>query len=142
MPQSKSDFRDNELRTNAEPYDWAKSRLTDEEVKEFALGIYRNEIFTEYHVRESDKANLLGMIFMPLMFGFNDPEALGALEKNPPGMCYARYHDSRGRSQTLPRSINGYPIFASCAFLSREDTDRVNEKYNQITEALGSAVTS
>jgi hypothetical protein len=141
MPQSKKDFTDKELRANAEPYDWSKSRLTDDEVKEFALGIYRNEIFTEYHVRESDKANLLGMIFLPLALGMfsDDPETLGAMEKNPPGMCYARYHDSHGRSQTLPRNINGYPIFASCAFLSREDTDRVNDKYNQIKETLGEA---
>jgi hypothetical protein len=141
MPQSKKDFTDKELRANAEPYDWSKSRLTDDEVKEFALGIYRNEIFTEYHVREQDKKNLLGMIFLPLALGMfaDNPEQLGAMEKSPPGMCYARYHDSQGRSQTLPRNINGYPIFASCAFLSREDTDRVNEKYNQIKETLGEA---
>lgn len=139
MPQSRSDFLDKELRANAEPYDWSKSRLTDEEVKEFALGIYRNEIFTEYHVREQDKANLLPMIFMPLAFGIDDPEALGSLEKSPPGMCYARYHDAQGRSQTFPRSINGYPIFSSCAFLSREDTDRVNKKYQRIKDTLGEA---
>ena len=57
----------------------------------------------------------------------------------PPGMCYARYYDSQGRSQTFPRSINGYPIFSSCAFLSREDTDRVTEKHAQIKAALDSA---
>lgn len=139
MPQSKSDFRDKTLRENAEPYDWSKSRLTDEEVKEFALGIYRNEIFTEYHVREQDKANLMVMIFMPLALGGWSPETLGALEKSPPGMCYARYQDAKGKSQTFGRSINGYPIFSSCAFLSREDTDRVNEKFNQIKGALDSA---
>ncbi len=136
MPQSKRNFTDTQLRENAEPYDWSKSRLTDKEVKEFALGIYRNEIFTEYHVRESDKANLLGMIFMPLALGGWDPETLGSLEKSPPGMCYARYHNAQGQSQTLPRSINGYPIFASCAFLSREDTDRVNKKHHEIKETL------
>ena len=69
MPQSRSDFRDEQLRANAEPYDWSKSRLTDEEVKEFALGIYRNEIFTEYHIRESDLSHI-GMIFMPLALGW------------------------------------------------------------------------
>ncbi len=138
MPQSRSDFRDTQLRANAEPYDWSKSRLADKEVKEFALGIYRNEIFTEYHIREGDKANLLGMIFMPLLMGMH-PETLGALEKSPPGMCYARYRDENGRDQTFPRSINGYPIFSSCAFLSREDTDRVNKKYYEIKETLDSA---
>ncbi len=137
MPQSKKDFTDKELRANAEPYDWSKSRLTDDEVKEFALGIYRNEIFTEIHIREQDK-HLLGSIFMPLVLGGWVPETLGALEKSPPGMCYARYHDAQGRSQTFPRTINGYPIFASCAFLSKDDTDRVNKKYYEIKETLGS----
>ena len=141
MPQSKSNLRDKELRENAKPYDWSKSRLSDEEVKEFALGIYRNEIFTEYHIDERDKANLLHMIFMPLAFGTEgfDPETLGAMEKSPPGMCYARYYDASGRSQTFPRSINGYPIFSSCAFLSREDTDRVNEKFYQVKAAMDAA---
>ena len=141
MPQSRSDFRDEQLRANAEPYDWSKSRLTDEEVKQFALGIYRNEIFTEYHIRESDVKNLVTMIFMPLAFGAfsEDPEGLGAMEKSPPGMCYARYRDAQGRDQTFPRSINGYPIFSSCAFLSKEDTVRVHEKYFEIKETLDSA---
>jgi hypothetical protein len=137
MPQSRSDFLDKQLRENAEPYDWSKSRLTDEEVKEFALGIYRNEIFTEYHIRESDLSHIT-LIFMPLALGAftEDPETLGAMEKSPPGMCYARYRDAQGRDQTFPRTINGYPIFSSCAFLSKEDTVRVHEKYNEIKDAL------
>jgi hypothetical protein len=140
MPQSKRDFTDIQLRANAEPYDWSKSRLTDEEVKEFALGIYRNEIFTEYHIRESDVKNLICMIFLPLALGaFSDPEEHGALQKSPPGMCYARYRNAEGRDQTFPRSINGYPIFSSCAFLSKEDTVRVHEKYNEIKETLDNA---
>jgi hypothetical protein len=138
MPQSKKDFTDEQLRANAEPYDWSKSRLTDEEVKQFALGIYRNEIFTEYHIRESDVKNVIGMVFMPLALGMfsDDPEMLGAMEKSPPGMCYARYRDENGRDQTFPRSINGYPIFSSCAFLSKEDTVRVHEKLHEIKEML------
>jgi hypothetical protein len=66
-----------------------------------------------------------------------DPEIQGALDKSPPGMVYARYHVN-GRSNTFPRSINGYPIFNQCAFLSREDTDRVQDKYEQIEKTLGS----
>jgi hypothetical protein len=52
-------------------------------------------------------------------------------------MVYARYH-VKGRSNTFPRSINGYPIFNQCAFLSREDTDRVQDKYEEIEKTLGS----
>jgi hypothetical protein len=134
MPQSRKDFTDQEIRANAEPFDWGSSRLTDEEVKQFALGIYRNEIFTEAMIRPQDKG-LIGQIFLPLLMGF-DHETIGAMEKSPPGMCYARYRDSQGRDQTFPRSINGYPIFSSCAFLSIEDTNRVQDKYIEIKKTL------
>ncbi len=139
MPRSRSEINDEALQRDAEPYDWAKSRLTDEQVKEFALGLYKNEIFTEFHVAERDKPNLLPMIFMPLAFGITNPETRGALEKSPPGMIYARYRNSHGRDQTAGRSINGYPIFWSCAFLSIEDTDRVHKKFYKIKEAMDAA---
>ena len=140
MPASKAFLRDEELRANAEPYDWSKSRLTDEEVKEFALGMYRQEIFTELHIAPQHRTNggVVRMVFMGLALAASemDPEIQGALDKSPPGMVYARYHVN-GRSNTFPRSINGYPIFNECAFLSREDTDRVQDKYEEIEKALG-----
>jgi hypothetical protein len=67
-----------------------------------------------------------------------DPATQGALDKSPPGMVYARYHVD-GRSNLWPRSINGYPIFNQCAFLSREDTDRVQDKYEEIVAVLESS---
>jgi hypothetical protein len=134
MPRSKANIRDEELRINAEPYDWSKHSLSDEQVKEFALGIIQGTIFTEIHVRPQDQQHL-GLIFLPLMFGELSPEVKGAMEKSPPGMCYARVNSRN----MLPRSINGYPIFTSCAFLSREDTGRVQDKYNQLNAAIDAA---
>jgi hypothetical protein len=142
MPASKAFLRDEQLRADAAPYDWSKSRLTDEEVKEFALGMYRQEIFTELHIAPHDRTNggVVRMVFMGLALAASemDPEIQGALDKSPPGMVYARYHVN-GRSNTFPRSINGYPIFNACAFLSREDTDRVQDKYEEIEKALEGA---
>ena len=138
MPQSKSNVRDEELRANAEPYDWSKSSLTDAEVKEFALGMYRGEIFTELHIAPHDRnGSTIRMVFMGLALSASemDPTTQGALDKSPPGMVYARYH-VKGRSNTFPRSINGYPIFNECAFLSVEDTNRVQDKYEEIEKAL------
>lgn len=139
MPQSKTSIRDEQLRADAQPYDWSKSRLTDYEVKEFALGMYRQEIFTELHIAPNDRKNggVVRMVFMGLSLAASemDPEVQGALDKSPPGMVYARYHVN-GRSNTFPRSINGYPIFNQCNFLSREDTDRVQDKYEEIVKAL------
>ena len=97
------------------------------------MGIFQGTIFTEAMVRPSDRS-LLRMIFMPLMFSELSPEVRGAMEKSPPGLCYARMN-SRNMA---PRSINGYPIFWSCAFLSKDDTDRVQNKYEEIKKTLGS----
>jgi hypothetical protein len=141
MPQSKSDVRDADLRVNAEPYDWARSRLTEDEVKEFALGMYRGEIFTELHIAPHDRnSSVVRMVFMGLALAASemDPALQGALDKSPPGMVYARYHVD-GRSNTFPRSINGYPIFNRCDFLSREDTNRVQDKFEGIVKALEGA---
>ncbi len=141
MPQSKTSVRDKQLRADAQPYDWNKSRLTDDEVKEFALGIYRQEIFTELHIAPHDRnGSTIRMVFMGLALAASemDAEVRGGFDKSPPGMVYARYHVN-GRSNTFPRSINGYPIFNECAFLSREDTDRVQDKYEEIVKALESA---
>jgi hypothetical protein len=141
MPRSKAEIRDTELRENAAPYDWAKHRLTEEEVKEFALGMYRGEIFTELSIAPQHRNSAtIPMVFMGLALAASEhsPELRGSLEKSPPGMVYARYHVN-GRSNTFPRAINGYPIFNECAFLSRDDTDRVQDKYNEIMTALESA---
>jgi hypothetical protein len=80
------------------------------------------------------------MVFMGLALAASemDPEVQGAFDKSPPGMVYARYRVN-GRSNTFPRSINGYPIFNQCNFLSMEDTDRVQDKYEEIVKALESA---
>lgn len=142
MPRSKADLRDEKLRENAEPYDWTKHRLTDEEVKEFALGMYRGEIFTELHIAPHDRNNggVVRMVFMGLALAASemDPALQGSLDKSPPGMVYARYHVD-GRSNTFPRSINGYPIFNRCDFLSKDDTDRVQDKFEEIVKALDGA---
>ena len=140
MPRSKLSVRNEELRANAKPYDWIKNRLTEDEVKEFALGMYRGEIFTELHIAPQHRnGSTVRMVFMGLALAADgmSPEMEGALDKSPPGMVYARYHVN-GRSNTFPRSINGYPIFNTCAFLSREDTDRVQDKYEEIEKTLGS----
>ena len=140
MPRSKSDVRDEGLRENAEPFDWGRNRLSEDEVKEFALGMYLGEIFTELHIAPHDRnGGTVRMVFMGLALAADgmSPEMKGALDKSPPGMVYARYHVN-GRSNTFPRMINGYPIFNACAFLSREDTDRVQDKYEEIEKTLGS----
>lgn len=136
MPRSKSDVLDEDARANAKPFDWGLLRLSDEGIEEFARSLVRGEIFTEMHIAPSHRnASIINMVFMgmSLAIGEMSPEVKGAMEKAPPGMMYAHYRVD-GRDNTFPRSINGYPIFNQCAFLSKEDTNRVQDKYEEIVK--------
>lgn len=130
MPRSKSSFERERLFDEADGFPF--KTLEDSEVKSLAERIVKGEIFTDRHVDPSSRENLLPMIFLPLSFMGGDPESLGALAKTPPGMIYSEM------SAASPRSINGYPIFFSCAFLSQEDARKVFEKAEQIQEAINS----
>ncbi len=127
MPRSKSSIESTRLFKEAEPHVY--STLSDGQVKVLAERILKNEIFTDHQVREQD---LVPSIFLPVALMGDDPEACGAFKKNPPGMIYAEMKDA------APRTINGYPMFFSCSFLSHKDTERVFAVYQAMTEALAS----
>lgn len=105
--------------------------LTDEQVHEIALGILRNEIFTDRHIAPGDQArNMLVHIFMPL--GLLDKKQILALQrKQRPGIMYA-YMKNAG-----PRAINGYPMFFEVAMASQTDAAKVWTKYKELTESIG-----
>ncbi|MCH7911026.1 MAG: hypothetical protein IIB38_15605 [Candidatus Hydrogenedentes bacterium] len=100
-----------------------------EEAEAFEKSVAPLHQFMRRYVREQD---LVPSIFMTVAFIGNDPKACGAFKKNPPGMIYAEMKDA------APRSINGYPMFFSCSFLSQKDTERVFAVYQAMTEALDS----
>lgn len=101
--------------------------LTDEQVRELALGIFRNEIFTECHIAERDM-NMLPTIFMPL--GFMDKKAvLDMQRKQRPGLMYAKM------AECGPRSVNGYPMFFSVSMCSEPDAEKVWAEHKRLTEA-------
>lgn len=85
------------------------SKTTDE-LKVFVRDCCSGHIFTSAQVYQED---LLGLIFMPLLFG-----SLETIELDSIGVFY-EYMKKAG-----PRSINGYPIFHSIHFLNREDWAR------------------
>lgn len=87
-------------------------RVSKDKIREFVLDALSGALFLSTQIREHD-LGLLPTIFLPL--------ALGGLEgwteeelKNI-GVFYARM------STSLPRSINGYPIFPELAVLHRDD---------------------
>lgn len=103
--------------------------LTEAQVKELALGIFRNEIFTDRHVAPHDQ-RLMATIFMPLgLMGKKDILALQ--RKQRPGMLYAKM------SEAGPRSINGYPMFFSLSMVSEADAKKVWDEYKRLVDVAG-----
>lgn len=98
---------------------------TDAELKDLAMAIVKNEVFTNCHL---DTPSDISIVFMPLAFGLNLPEE----DLNDVGMVY-EYNSKAG-----PRSVNGYPVFTSLNLLNKADFKKVNEKINEINQALSS----
>lgn len=103
-------------------------RKTDEEVNELAKQGYRGEIFFSWQIREHDM-NLLGMIFMPIMF-LNDIQRKEWLRDGA-------FHFYGLMSEASPRGINGYPMFMGMGMLNKEDSHRVHKRIVEIMELLG-----
>lgn len=92
---------------------------TDEQLKEIAMDLYNDKIFCD---RQVDKTNL-GMVFMPLIFGaFSEWKKE---DQDKIGMIYEYL------SEAGPMGINGMPIFYSLKFMSKEDTKKMFEIYEQ-----------
>jgi len=105
-------------------------RLSDDELRKFVLDYIANDIFT--HFQLGDQAEqMMGMVFMPLSFG-----ALADWTKEEVadiGCIYARISEG-----TFPRSINGFPIFGSCAFMHKDDWNRARAAILKAQAALES----
>lgn len=100
---------------------------TPEELTEIAKKIHSGAIFSSMAVHPND-THLLGMIFMPLMFA--GEELREVWKEDPPHLVFAEMHDA------MPRGVNGYPCFSSCAFLNEVEFQVVREKLVKIEEAM------
>lgn len=96
-----------------DPGDKHVPRMSEEKLREFVLGVLDGSLYTSRDVKDQ---NILPMVFLPL--------ALGGLKDFTKEMCkevggfYARM------STSLPRSINGHPIFSEMAVVHRDDWAR------------------
>lgn len=114
--------------TDRTPEDIVIKDLTDEEVKELAMRMYRGDVFTSDMINPVEFDQVLTMIFMPLIFmGKEHIEQCKAQEVT---MFWAEMKDAG------PRAINGYPIFTSCSFVKKQDHQRVIDKYRQIQDTM------
>lgn len=135
---------------------------TDKDLKQIAKDIYNNLVFTDRHIKDN---SMLANYFMPLIFfGPREPKPekgedikdernkkieflknseeleenyqkeLIEYEKfmNDVGLVYEYYSNSQS-----PVSLNGLPMFFSCRFLNKKDTEKMfefYEKYKTIRE--------
>lgn len=123
-----------EKRDNSNPYvragallEKGREKLDDKAIKDLALKIYRNEVFTSMQVHEGHM-ELLSMIFMPLMLV--EDEHYLYLRKENISHVYAYTKDC------MPRMINGYPQFHTCYFLTDEEADKVIQKHSEIVSVM------
>lgn len=100
---------------------------TNEELKEIAVGIRNGTIFTDRNIRD---VQILGIVFMPLMFMSADQES----KMEDIGMVYEYMEKASSRG------INGYPIFMSMSLLTKDETNIVLDYYKKLEEAEKSIV--
>lgn len=103
---------------------------TEDELRALAKQIYRNEIFSTWHIRASD-SEMIPSIFMPLVF--MSPKYIDWMTENEITFLYAVYADS----PPAPIAVNGYPVFYSMGMLNAEDEVRLREMHNTILEVMG-----
>ena len=83
-------------------------------LKQLAIDITDEKVFGTWNITARNSSNLLGMIFMPLLF--IDEETKEQIKKLE-FIHFYEYMDKAG-----PRAINGYPMFTSMKCLTREDS--------------------
>jgi hypothetical protein len=93
---------------------------TDDELKQIAIDLFEGRIFTDRHLKSMEDAR---MVFMLI--------PLGAFAEAPP-----EYIDNIGMiyeylSEAGPRSVNGYPSFLSLRVLSKEQTEKMLNFYDE-----------
>jgi hypothetical protein len=126
---------------------------TDKELKEIAMHLYNNTIFTNLHLKPHE----VSMHFYPLLFGGpqqpfdgkDDNNDVGKLRENKIWKILDEDEERRAYredylgsigmvyeffGQELPRYMNGKPIFTSCFMVNHGDTDKILEFHKTYKE--------
>ena len=86
------------------------------ELKRLAVDIVEGKVFGTWNIPSEDR-NLVPLIFVPLCF--IDEKQFRKLKSRKVAHVYEYLYKAG------PRSVNGYPIFFSCRFLTRKDWKKV-----------------
>lgn len=97
---------------------------TDEELRQIALDWVGGSIFSDRHIMDGDKPEMIRSVFMPLFFA--DEEFLKTMRDDNVAMFY-EHMDNAGN-----RSINGYPVFMQMKTLTADEVDRLAVYIDQL----------
>lgn len=100
-------------------------RMSEEDMKKTVMGLATGDIFAGCMVHDPD---LLSMVFMPIALG-----ALTDIDLSDVGDIIADMKDAG------PRAINGYPMFAQCRLVQKDDWDVIIERVAKTRAALEAA---
>ena len=93
----------------------ARTPKTDEELRELAIQIAGNAVFTDRHIPSDEHEHMLGSIFMPL--GLSGRDDWQRLLDQDVAMFYQHIHKAG------PRSVNGFPCFMSAEWLNSTELE-------------------
>jgi hypothetical protein len=98
-------------------------KMSDESLKQFVIDFVDNKIFVFQDIQESQRQNMLPMVFFAITaIEFSDAarEDVGTIWE---------YFD-----KSLPRGVNGYPMFTSLRIMCKADWRRATAAINKILE--------
>lgn len=114
--------------TKAEKEERKYNPKTDEEIKNLALDFCNGRIFTSLQIHPNEQKRMLSSVFMVL--AFMKKEQIEEMQRQKIQMVYA------DMSEAMKMSVNGYPIFFSCAMLNDVDTKRFIAKVEDVKKQL------
>lgn len=98
---------------------------TKDELKQLAMDIQANKVFTSAQLPEGEHLHTVFMIF-----AFMSEDTLTELLKDPPGLIYEYL------SEAGPRSINGLPNFMTAKMINTSDAEKLYALLKDIKSAL------
>lgn len=99
--------------------------MDDKELMELAEQVYRGEVFTSWQIPDNQLEKMLPLIFMPMIFANKQ-----TLKKMNPYVFYAYMKDA------APRTINGFPMFLSMAYLEEGEGKKLWDYLQKIRKAM------
>lgn len=97
---------------------------TDAELRELAMGLVAGTVFSDRHLQEDERLDMLTAIFMPL--GLMGKGGWETLQSQNVRMFYEHLDKATGTA------VNGYPTFFSMKTLTGEECDRMQPFINQL----------